>query len=85
MNDSIMYTWDVKVAGSHGYGTLFTCARKETAEYLRDWCEAEHEEYQRNSFPIMQNLMDEKDFAMIIRNQKNGISIFSVCESEVIL
>lgn len=41
MNDSILYTWDVKVAGSHGYGILFRCARKETAEYLRDWCEAE--------------------------------------------
>lgn len=38
MKDGIMYTWEV--SGDYDGRAEFICARKETAEYLRDWCQA---------------------------------------------
>lgn len=42
MNDGIMYVWNV-IGDYHDYA-FHSCARKETAEYLRDWCEAVEED-----------------------------------------
>lgn len=46
MNDGIMYVWNV-VPDLIGAIPEFTCARKETAEYLCDWCNAVSENMAR--------------------------------------
>jgi hypothetical protein len=46
MDDKVMYAW--QVVGYNEY-VHFTCARKETAEYLRDWLQAIEENNWRDS------------------------------------
>ena len=79
MNDNIMYTWSVV---SSDVGTvMFQCAKKETAEYLRDWCEAE--EYNRfvNARKTLNTLIGNRDF----ERMSSYLDKYSICESEVIL
>lgn len=80
MNDGIMYTFDVV---SSEVGTvMFRCARKETAEYLRDWCEAE--EY--NRFTRTESFLNERGVGKyVIDKMRDGLDKFTVMESEVIL
>jgi hypothetical protein len=40
MNDNELIAWQVLVNAPTE--VLYTCLRQETAEYLRDWCEAEN-------------------------------------------
>jgi hypothetical protein len=40
MNDGVMNTWSVVESNADSSDTVHICARQETAEYLRDWCEA---------------------------------------------
>lgn len=82
MNDSVMYTWDVRMSGSHGYGVIYRCVKKETADYLRDWCEAERE----NSFRNAATWLSKEDLGFVIQRERNITDkMFSVEESEVIL
>jgi hypothetical protein len=79
MNDGIMYTWDVV---SSDVGTIvFRCAKQETANYLRQWCEAE--EYNRflNSRSKLSELLSDLDFDRM----SLYLDKFFVVESEVIL
>lgn len=82
MKDNIMYTFDVILNSAHGISVIHRCARKETAEYLRDWCNAiEFNRYVKSREVLL---------AAGIRNQlvermQNGLDKYSVCESEVIL
>ena len=77
MNDGIMYVWNVRSKqGDH----LFTCAKQSTAEYLRDWCEADEvnrfievKERLRGVYPHVLPMMESR------------IDKFYVSEGEVIL
>lgn len=41
MNDNTMYVWNVMMHEAYeGAVCIFSCAKQETANYLRDWCEA---------------------------------------------
>lgn len=77
MNDGIMYVWNVTSnQGDH----LFSCAKKETAEYLRDWCEAE----ERNRFlEVKEKLLGV--YPHVFPMMESRIDKFYVSEGEVIL
>jgi hypothetical protein len=82
MNDGIMYTWNVVINGSHGNGVMHSCARLETAEYLRDWCQAiEHDHYRNASVKLHEMGLE----GSLIERMQNGLDKYSVVESEVIL
>lgn len=76
MNDGIMYVW--QVMRNEPYERLeyavHTCARKSTAEYLRDWCEAI--EYDR-----VLNSANRHGWNPLMMNR----DVFSIEESEVVL
>lgn len=75
MNDGIMNTWNVMLHEPYEGGVLlFSCAKQSTAEYLRDWCEAEEEERQRT-------IMIQKGWHRFMFNS----ICYSIEESEVIL
>lgn len=77
MYDKLMYVWQVTDQSGIVH---FTCARQETAEYLRSWCEAD--EYN--------NFLDSSSFLRgvyphVIPMMANRLDKFYVSESEVIL
>lgn len=82
MNDSVMYTFDVTSNQSHGIAILFRCARLETAEYLRDWCEAEEHNAWVNSATELK-ARGVRDY--FIERLLTKVDRFSISESEVIL
>lgn len=82
MNDGIMYTFDVIAHHSHGIAVLFRCARKETAEYLRDWCEAQELNCYHDA---RDELLSKGVKVAMVDRMKNGLDKYSVAESEVIL
>lgn len=47
MNDGTIYVWNV--IGDYSGVTLHSCVSKDTAEYLRDWCEAIVEDIWRSA------------------------------------
>lgn len=48
MNDGIMYTHEVVRYDSHCNTVVHVCAKLETAEYLKDWCDAiDEDRYKR--------------------------------------
>ena len=74
MNDGIMYVW--QVVGDYDNTVLFTCARMETAKYLRDWCQAVE----------MDNWRDSAIKCNIPYKPMSGHEqLFEIQESEVIL
>lgn len=82
MNDGIMYTHDVVLNCSHGNSVIHSCARLETAQYLRDWCEAEEEDRYMDSREYFKELGWDTN---LIERLRNGLSKYSVSEGEVIL
>lgn len=82
MDDKIMYTFDVMSHHSHGIAILFRCARRETAEYLRDWCDAEEMNRYVDS---RKRLLAEGFRTELVDRMQNGLEKYSVGESEVIL
>lgn len=73
MDDNVMYAW--QVVGDYNDCVHFTCARKETAEYLRDWLQAEEIDNWRSSAK-----------ACNVQYQPSGHEQhFSIQECEVIL
>lgn len=80
MNDGVMNTWDVVNNNDHGY-VLFRCARQETAEYLRDWCEAEEYNRYLNACLVLNKLVEQS----MVKRMAQFLDTFSVTESEVIL
>lgn len=80
MNDGIMYTFDVV---SSDVGTvMFRCARQETAEYLRDWCEA----VEYNKFLDACVVLKNRGISnTIVDRLVTGLDKYTVEESEVIL
>lgn len=74
MDDRIMYAW--QVVGDYLDNVFFTCARQETAEYLRDMLEA-HEENMWREIAKSCNMRYDKRQPV---EQK-----FSIQECEVIL
>lgn len=74
MNDGIMYVWNV-IGDYHDYA-FHSCARKETAEYLRDWCEA----YEENGWRDISKSSGAKYDRYHPKHQE-----FSIEEGEVIL
>lgn len=80
MQDGIMYTWDVMASFSHGNAIIFRCARKESAEYLRDWCEAEDE----NNYRAYVERCEMSGFRLK-HSIKDHYGKYSIAESEVIL
>lgn len=75
MDDNVMYVWTV--FGYEPYEwpeTKFVCARKEVAEYLRDWLEA-----------IEENRCFDLAIKYNVRVWTGNREIFEVEESEVIL
>lgn len=82
MNDGILYTFDVIAHHSHGIAILYRCARKETAEYLRDWCDAEEMNRYVNN---RKYFLAEGFRTEIVDRLQNGLEKYSVAESEVIL
>lgn len=82
MNDDIFYTFDVVINGSHGNTVIHSCARKSTAEYLRDWCEAIEENRYLDSRYYLSSIGWDVD---MIDRLRSGLSKYSVAESEVIL
>lgn len=78
MNDDIMCTWEVIMDDfwSNQVNIIHVCARQETAEYLRDWCEAINENILRTFS------RSEDDYR--IRAVSNGIK-YEIQEGEVIL
>ena len=81
MQDGILYTWDVVAYFSHGLSIAFRCARKETAEYLRDWCEAEDENNYRN----YASYCESNGFRVKPSMTSCHVDKYFVAESEVIL
>lgn len=73
MNDGIMYVW--QVVGDWSDHIHFTCLRKETAEYLRDWLQAEEVENWRNSAKACN----------VVYAFSGHHQLFSIQEGEVIL
>lgn len=82
MNDGVMYTFDVIAHHSHGISILYRCARRETADYLRDWCDAEEIDTYHNH---RQKLLNLGVNTIIVDRMRNGLEKYSVAESEVIL
>lgn len=82
MDDNIMYTWNVVVGGSHGYGVVHSCAKLETAEYLRDWCQAEEDNRYRDASTKLHEMGVD---TVLIEKMQNGLDKYSIVESEVIL
>jgi len=79
MNDGIMNTWDV--VNNHGHGhVVYRCAKQSTAEYLRDWCEAEEWDRFLNTSKRLYGV-----YPHVIPFMEKRIDTFSVAESEVIL
>jgi hypothetical protein len=78
MNDGIMNTWDV-VSSDHG-AVMFRCAKHSTAEYLRDWCEAEEWNLFLNTSKRLYGV-----YPHVIPLMEKRIDTYSVTESEVIL
>lgn len=77
MDDNVMYAWQV----SDGSGVVnFICARKEVADYLRDWCEAD--EYNR-FVNTSQSLIGV--YPHVIPMMASRLDKFYVSETEVIL
>lgn len=72
MDDKVMYAW--QVVGNYSEYVHFTCSRKETAAYIRDWLNA-----------IEENMW--RDIAKSIGTEYNQFDeqIFSIQECEVIL
>lgn len=82
MDDKIMYTFDVIAHHSHGIAILFRCARRETAEYLRDWCDAE----EINRYVDSRKYFLSEGFRTeLVDRMRNSLEKYSVAESEVIL
>lgn len=90
MTDGIMYTWNVVVGGSHGYGVVHSCAKLETAEYLKDWCEAIAESTSRKMLELYEKgyltyssimYQGKPTLEKVIAFQQK----YSIVESEVIL
>ncbi|MNB99684.1 hypothetical protein D3C81_1639520 [compost metagenome] len=79
MNDRIMNTWDV--VNSDLGGVMFRCARKETAEYLRDWCEAEEYNRYLNACLTLNSLVDQS----MVKRMASYLDVYHVVEGEVIL
>lgn len=75
MDDKVMYAW--QVVGDYDDFVHFTCARQETAEYLRDMMEAHEENKWRDITKACNVPYDIK----VHRVQQ----LFSVQECEVIL
>lgn len=75
MNDGIMYVWNV--IGDYSGVTLHSCVKKETAEYLRDWCDAISEDNYRQMLSRI-----GKEYKP---ETKSNIFMFSIEEGEVIL
>lgn len=75
MNDGIMYVWNV--IGDYSGVTLHSCVKKETAEYLRDWCDAISEQNNRQLFSNLGRSYDLSDLV--------SVPSFSIEEGEVIL
>lgn len=78
MDDKVMYAW--QVVGDYSDYAHFTCARQETAEYLRDMMEAREENMWRDTAVTCDVSYDRlKD------RLKGGHQEFSIVECEVIL
>ncbi len=73
MNDGIMCVW--QVVGDYNEYVHFTCARQETAEYLRDWLQAIEEDCWRHAAKACN----------MAYAPRGGEQVFSIQESEVIL
>lgn len=78
MNDGIMNTWEVVVNNfwENHVMPIHVCAKLETAEYLRDWCEAIDEGIVRSISK------DESDFSIRWASWSNK---YEIQEGEVIL
>lgn len=74
MDDKVMYAW--QVVGDYSDYAHFTCARQETAEYLRDMMQAREENMWRDT-AIACKIPYDKLHA--------GQQEFSIIECEVIL
>ena len=75
MNDGIMYIWNV--IGDYSDCVFHSCAKRETAEYLRDWCSAiAEDDYREMLYLIGKEYQPE---------YKSNIFMFSIEEGEVIL
>lgn len=75
MNYGTMYVWNVMEHEPYEGGVcIFSCAKQETANYLRDWCEAIEENRCRK-------IMKEKGWNVFRFNQV----IYDIEEGEVIL
>lgn len=73
MEDGVMYAW--QVVGDYNDYVHFTCARQETAEYLRDMMQA-HEE---------NNWRDSAKACNMVYKPRGDQQVFSIQECEVIL
>lgn len=74
MDDNVMYAW--QVVGDYNYDYAhFTCARQETAEYLRDMMQA----YEENNWRCLAEACN------IVYVQRGDQEVYSIQECEVIL
>ena len=73
MDDKVMYAW--QVVGDYNEFVHFTCARQETADYLRDMMQA-HEE---------NNWRDSAKACNMAYSPRGDQQVFSIQECEVIL
>lgn len=86
MNDGIMYVWNVMEHEPYQGGVvIFTCARQETAEYLRDWCEAEECNRLKKTIDFLSTRMSSSELRGTSMSMQRGLDTYSVTESEVIL
>lgn len=76
MNDGVMPTWEVY--GSCNHEVVYVCARLETAEYLRDWCNAE-----RMNWAI--DIQRRNEYISPLQQMIDKFESFSIQEGEVIL
>lgn len=74
MDNNVMYAW--QVVGDYNDYVHFTCARQETAEYLRDMMQAREENMWRDT-AVKCNVPYDKLHV--------GQQLFSIQECEVIL
>lgn len=75
--DNVMHVWQVKDQS----GTVnFTCARKEIADYLRSWCEADEYDRFLDSSSLLRGV-----YPHVIPMMAERLDKFYVSESEVIL